>query len=167
VKLGRNGCTAGVVDADMPSYKILIALVGYLACARPDRGVPTHGGVPRPHVSIARAIAVIVMHVAIGVAVSALVSWWPGVPMNRTLPAVSAIAYWLAVITVSKSRIVLWLIRLYQARAPEEIRAKCVMTPRCSVYMSMAIEKYGLRRGVAVGVDRLRRCCPPPQVDYP
>lgn len=167
MKHGRKGCASGVVDADMPTYRILIGLVGYLACARPDRGVPAHGGVPRPNVSIAGTVAMIAMHVAIGVAIAALVSLWSGVPMTRAWPALAAMLYWIAVSFVLRSRMALWLIRLYQARAPEEIRAKCVMTPRCSVYMSMAIEKYGLRRGVAVGVDRLRRCCPPPRIDYP
>jgi len=76
-------------------------------------------------------------------------------------------AYLLTTAILFRARIVIWMIRLYQARAPEEIRAKCVMTPRCSDYMASAIEKYGLIVGVSKGVERLRRCGPPARTDYP
>ncbi|MDB2576436.1 membrane protein insertion efficiency factor YidD [Planctomycetota bacterium] len=75
--------------------------------------------------------------------------------------------YLLVTTTVYRARVVTWLIRLYQSRAPEEVRAKCVMTPRCSDYMAAAIAKYGLFAGVSKGVERLRRCGPPARNDFP
>ena len=49
-------------------------------------------------------------------------------------------------------------VRLYQKFAPESIRRKCRFEPSCSEYMILAIEKYGLKKGLSKGIDRLKRC---------
>ena len=36
----------------------------------------------------------------------------------------------------------------------------CRFEPTCSVYMMQAIEKYGLGRGVWLGIKRLSHCHP-------
>lgn len=54
--------------------------------------------------------------------------------------------------------IVIWLVRAYQHYAPDDIRQMCLYTPSCSEYMILAVEKYGVFRGVAKGIDRLSRC---------
>jgi hypothetical protein len=36
----------------------------------------------------------------------------------------------------------------------------CRFEPTCSVYMTQAIEKYGVVRGVAKGLRRIARCHP-------
>ena len=54
--------------------------------------------------------------------------------------------------------IVIWLVRVYQHFAPDDIRQMCMYTPSCSEYMILAVEKYGVFRGVPKGIDRLSRC---------
>lgn len=54
--------------------------------------------------------------------------------------------------------IVICMIKIYQRYAPESIRLKCRFEPSCSQYMLMAIQKYGLLKGVKQGIGRLGRC---------
>ncbi len=49
-------------------------------------------------------------------------------------------------------------IRVYQRFAPSRIRLRCKCEPSCSDYMSEAIRKYGLLKGVRMGYQRLQRC---------
>ena len=63
---------------------------------------------------------------------------------------------------------IIWLVHLYQNKASDKTRLKCVFEPSCSEYMILAIEKYGLFRGVIKGIKRLLRCHPPNGgKDYP
>lgn len=55
-------------------------------------------------------------------------------------------------------RLLLTLILLYQKYAPEEMRASCLFEPCCSEYMKLAIQKYGVWRGVWKGIKRISRC---------
>ena len=50
------------------------------------------------------------------------------------------------------------LVRIYQRYAPDAIRNKCRFEPSCSQYMILAIEKYGLFKGIAKGIGRIGRC---------
>ncbi len=54
--------------------------------------------------------------------------------------------------------IVIWFIRLYQHYAPDDVRRMCHFVPSCSEYMILAVEKYGVIRGVIKGWNRLSRC---------
>ena len=57
---------------------------------------------------------------------------------------------------------------MYKAYAPLDVRARCRFEPTCSTYMILAIQKYGLFRGLIKGIKRLRRCKPPNGgIDYP
>lgn len=62
---------------------------------------------------------------------------------------------------------VIWLVKCYQHYAPDKVRLRCVFEPSCSEYMILAVNKYGLFRGVWKGIHRLFRCKPPGGVDYP
>lgn len=44
----------------------------------------------------------------------------------------------------------------------------CVFYPSCSEYTKQAIHKYGIKKGVWLGVKRIRRCSPftTPQLDH-
>ncbi|MBE6586778.1 MAG: membrane protein insertion efficiency factor YidD [Ruminococcaceae bacterium] len=55
-------------------------------------------------------------------------------------------------------RVVICSVHIYQRYAPDSIRNKCRFEPSCSEYMILAIEKYGLFKGVIKGIDRLKRC---------
>lgn len=73
----------------------------------------------------------------------------------------------LEVIIFSKA-IAIWMVRCYQRFAPESIRSECFFEPCCSNYMIMAIEKYGLIKGIYKGIKRIRRCHHPNGgIDYP
>jgi putative membrane protein insertion efficiency factor len=58
-------------------------------------------------------------------------------------------------------RILIALIKTYQALAPKKVRERCRYEPSCSVYMIMSLEKYGLWRGLKKGLRRWRGCKPP------
>ncbi len=56
---------------------------------------------------------------------------------------------------------VIGCVLMYKALAPLEVRDRCRFEPCCSTYMIMAIQKYGLFRGVYRGIRRIMRCKPP------
>ena len=87
---------------------------------------------------------------------------------------VVAISVWIAVGCVCiflffvRKRIPIWFVHIYQYHAPEDMRLRCVFTPSCSEYMILAIEKYGVIRGIYKGIKRLKRChLPNGGEDYP
>ena len=57
--------------------------------------------------------------------------------------------------------VAIWLIKVYQATAPESVRRKCRFEPSCSSYAISAFEKYGFFKGTAKTYRRLKRCRPP------
>ncbi len=68
--------------------------------------------------------------------------------------------------TITK-KAVIWFVKVYQHYAPTHIRLRCAFEPSCSEYMILAVEKYGVIKGVFKGIKRLLRCHPPGGVDYP
>ena len=77
------------------------------------------------------------------------------------------LAFSLVVLGIKLKLILIWLIKIYQSKAKIETRLKCCFEPSCSEYAILALEKYGLIRGVAKSINRLKRCHPPGGVDYP
>lgn len=57
-------------------------------------------------------------------------------------------------------RIALFLIRIYRVTLSPLLGNHCRYYPTCSDYTSQAIEKYGLPKGVFLGLKRLLRCHP-------
>jgi len=66
-------------------------------------------------------------------------------------------------------KIIIGLVRLYQHYAPERIRRKCIFKPTCSEYMILALEKYGLIKGLYKGIYRMFFRCKGfyYSIDYP
>jgi len=55
--------------------------------------------------------------------------------------------------------IVIGFIHLYQHYSPEELRRNCLFKPTCSEYTILAIEKYGLIRGINLFLkNRFKKC---------
>ncbi len=54
------------------------------------------------------------------------------------------------------------MVRIYQSLISPFIggRAACRFTPTCSEYTKQAIEKYGVFRGIYLGIKRISRCRP-------
>ncbi|MDR0554003.1 MAG: membrane protein insertion efficiency factor YidD [Treponema sp.] len=55
---------------------------------------------------------------------------------------------------------ILLLIRFYQEAVSPYFPACCRYFPSCSVYTSDAIQKYGVFRGLFLGLTRILRCHP-------
>ena len=56
-------------------------------------------------------------------------------------------------------KILIKLIELYQA-TPLACHSHCRFTPTCSQYMKEAIERFGVIKGICLGIKRLFRCNP-------
>ncbi len=64
----------------------------------------------------------------------------------------------LSYLFLSLKKILIFFIHIYQHFAPDSIRMKCRFEPSCSQYMILAIEKYGVTKGIKTGIKRLQRC---------
>ena len=112
----------------------------------------------RPPVRYGRAALCVLLWLA-GGCLFGFVFWFA---LSEVWPAAAAAAVWSVLFfLVIKKRAAIWLIHLYQNKAKDETRLKCVFEPSCSEYMIAAIEKYGFFRGTAKGIKRLKRCHPP------
>jgi uncharacterized protein len=58
------------------------------------------------------------------------------------------------------ARLVIGLVRLYQLTLSPLIGRQCRFQPTCSNYMIGAVEKYGVLRGLPLGLWRILRCNP-------
>jgi putative component of membrane protein insertase Oxa1/YidC/SpoIIIJ protein YidD len=70
----------------------------------------------------------------------------------------SFIGLFLMIICLKSKSIIIWSILIYQKYAPAELRLSCCFEPSCSEYMKLAIEKYGVFKGLRRGIKRLSRC---------
>ena len=115
----------------------------------------------RPKIHYKNFIISILVYVAqfVGLCFIPYGEWW--------IMALVLIGYSLIYFSCIAKRAVIWLVHVYQNRASDETRLRCVMEPSCSVYMIMAVEKYGVIRGVYKGINRLFRCGNESGVDYP
>ena len=52
------------------------------------------------------------------------------------------------------------VLRLYKVAVSPFLPSACRYYPSCSEYMRQAVEKYGVARGLWMGVKRLSRCHP-------
>ena len=66
----------------------------------------------------------------------------------------------LLVVIFAKPLLVL-SVKIYQAIAPADLRKRCRYEPSCSAYMLLAVEKYGLWKGLSKGLRRWKGCKPP------
>jgi putative membrane protein insertion efficiency factor len=55
---------------------------------------------------------------------------------------------------------ILLLIRLYQGIISPYFPPCCRYVPSCSAYTYQSVEKYGVCRGLALGLKRILRCHP-------
>ncbi len=62
-------------------------------------------------------------------------------------------------------RIIIYLLRGYQV-IPFIGHNMCRFTPTCSEYMIEAIDKYGVKKGLVLGIKRLKRCHPKGDYGY-
>lgn len=57
-------------------------------------------------------------------------------------------------------RLVMSLIMFYQRFISPGLPSSCIYQPTCSNYMLQAVDKYGVSKGVWMGIKRIGRCHP-------
>jgi len=57
-------------------------------------------------------------------------------------------------------RLALAVLRLYKKAVSPLLGTHCRYYPTCADYMFLAVEKYGVARGIFLGLKRLLRCHP-------
>ena len=57
-------------------------------------------------------------------------------------------------------KICIFLINVYKKTFSPIIGNSCRFTPTCSEYTKQAIEKYGVLKGIWLGIKRILRCNP-------
>ena len=60
-------------------------------------------------------------------------------------------------------KLLIWLITRYQKYISKWLTSKninCKFYPTCSEYTKQAIQKYGARKGILLGIYRIIRCNP-------
>lgn len=57
-------------------------------------------------------------------------------------------------------KIAIFLIKFYQKAISPFFGRRCRFYPTCSEYTKQAIEKYGLFKGVYLGIKRILKCHP-------
>ncbi len=62
-------------------------------------------------------------------------------------------------------KICIYLIRAYQV-TPMHSHSMCRFTPTCSEYMIEAIDKFGVIKGIKLGIKRILRCHPKGEFGY-
>ena len=77
----------------------------------------------------------------------------PFLAVSGIVAAVSAVYF---LLTLKPA--VICAVKIYQRYAPASLRNKCRFEPSCSGYMILAINKYGVLKGIKKGILRLKRC---------
>lgn len=57
-------------------------------------------------------------------------------------------------------RLALWAIRAYQVVLSPSLGGACRFYPSCSQYTYLAVERFGVVKGIWLGLRRLLRCNP-------
>lgn len=110
----------------------------------------------RPKVSLIKILLLFIFLPAVVLAALIVLLIHLGLPETTTFIIAAVIL--LAYILLTTKRMFINVIKLYQRYAPDSLRNKCRFEPSCSEYMILAIEKYGLIKGIQKGIERLNRC---------
>lgn len=90
------------------------------------------------------------------------------VPFKRYQIILALVVIYISLVSIFAKSFVIWIVKVYQRYAPAKVRLSCRFEPTCSQYMLVAIDKYGIVKGVVKGIRRLLRCHPPNGgEDYP
>lgn len=126
----------------------------------------------RPKLSIKKVLCCVILTLISDIILSILLSkiLFSFVPeqSEKTWFFISFLFFLFIVMMIFRKSIFIFIIRVYQKYAPYQIRSTCLYVPNCSEYMILAIQKYGLIKGVKKGIKRYKRCEPPyGGIDYP
>ena len=90
-------------------------------------------------------------------------------PIIQLISTASPHAYFWFMLTIvfllyicfTLKRIIIWLVRVYQCFAPDQLRSACLFVPSCSEYMVLSLRKYNVVKALWKGIYRLYRCRAP------
>lgn len=114
----------------------------------------------RPNINITMSIA-IVFGITIGFLIMPFLSIIAFKVFKNLLVIIWCIVFEMIFVIFTLKKFIVTLILIYQKIAPDSIRSACLFEPSCSNYMLLAIEKYGLIKGVFKGIKRLLKCHQP------
>ena len=125
--------------------------------------------ITRPKVSLLKGLIPILLFLVSGIWLLVCAdSIAQPISMSPLVLRLIIIFVYLAIAIICLKPLLIWMILIYQRFAPEKVRKLCCFEPSCSEYMKLAIQKYGVIRGVHKGCKRLLRChWPNGGVDYP
>lgn len=110
-----------------------------------------------PKISIIRIALNITIPLVIAVCVFLCLS--EVLPPDKNYLLAGSIAFMLVVYILIRMKAgLICLVKIYQRLAPLKVRDRCRFEPSCSEYMIQSIEKYGVCKGVAKGINRVYRC---------
>lgn len=112
----------------------------------------------RPKVPVWQWVGMLLL--IVGVAVGAGLGAWALWQLAWVAVICGAVAAMLTVLLLAKPLLIA-SVKTYQALAPKAIRERCRYEPSCSVYMLLAVEKYGFWKGFRKGLKRWKGCKPP------
>ena len=109
----------------------------------------------RPKISWVRVILYILIPIMV---LTALIIVLKHFGISTIMTIIIAVTVFVVYTILTLKRAIICAVKIYQRYAPDSIRNKCRFEPSCSEYMILAIEKYGLLKGVRKGIRRLKRC---------
>ena len=109
----------------------------------------------RPKISWVRVILYILIPIMV---LTALIIVLKHFGVSTIMTIIIAVTVFIVYTILTLKRAIICAVKIYQRYAPDSIRNKCRFEPSCSEYMILAIEKYGLLKGVRKGIRRLKRC---------
>ena len=110
-------------------------------------------------IAMGNTIALIVFPIAISIIIKKHIK-------NKNIFSLYWKIQFIALLAFAK-KIIIWVIRVYQAYAPSDLRLRCRYTPSCSEYAILALMKYGVVKGSYMTIKRLQRCKEPGGIDFP
>lgn len=155
----NNKVVVSTLPANAPNWMVILFLVHYLVFPKNKASEAFEHLVTRPQIDFRKALSVLALYSAavIAIAVFAVIFFHT----NIVLAFAGALALGLLVCLCHGRSIVIWIIRMYQARAAAEVRLRCKLKPSCSEYMISEVGQYGVFAGVRRGLDRVRSCGDP------
>lgn len=111
--------------------------------------------VKRPDISVRKDIIILVISAIVAMLLIIVISNFIKNPFGLLLIVTFTLLAWNF---MCLKKFIITMIILYQKYAPEEVRASCMFEPSCSEYMKLAVEKYGIFKGVVKGIKRINRC---------
>ena len=118
----------------------------------------------RPSTKISTVLKYVMIFIFMDISISSITFF-----ILKNHPIFVFFGYTILGVCLLSKKIIIGLVHLYQHYAPERIRRKCIFKPTCSEYMILALQKYGLFKGLYKSIYRMFFRCSGfyYSIDYP